>query len=33
MAVNHKVVRQFFDQVKDILGIVLIGTPSSTGVN
>ena len=24
MAVNHKVVRQFFDQVKDILGIDLI---------
>ena len=33
MAVNHKVVRQFFDQVKDILGIDLIGTLSSTGVN
>ena len=33
MAVNHKVVRQLFDQVKDILGIDLIGTLSSTGVN
>ena len=33
MAVNHKVVRQFFDQVKDILGIDLIGTLSSTRVN
>ena len=33
MAVNHKVVRQLFDQVKDILGIDLMGTLSSTGVN
>lgn len=32
VAVNHKVVRQFFDQVKDILGVDLLGTLSSTGV-
>ncbi|MEB3158536.1 MAG: flotillin family protein, partial [Synechococcus sp.] len=33
VAVNHKVVRQFFEQVKDILGVDLLGTLSSTGVN
>ena len=33
VAVNHKVVRQFFDQVKDILGVDLLATLSSTGVN
>ena len=32
VALNHKVVRQFFEQVKDILGIDLLGTLSSTGV-
>ena len=32
VAVNHKVVRQFFDQVKDILGVDLLGTLSSSGV-
>ncbi len=32
VAVNHKVVRQFFEQVKDILGVDLLGTLSSTGV-
>ena len=32
VAVNHKVVRQFFEQVKEILGVDLIGTLSSTGV-
>ena len=33
VAVNHKVVRQFFDQVKDILGVDLLATLSSTGVS
>ena len=33
VAVNHKVVRQFFEQAKEILGIDLLGTLSSTGVN
>ena len=33
VALNHKVVRQFFEQVKDILGVDLLGTLSSTGVN
>lgn len=33
VAVNHKVVRQFFEQVKEILGVDLLGTLSSTGVN
>ena len=33
VAVNHKVVRQFFVQVKEILGVDLLGTLSSTGVN
>jgi len=32
VALNHKVVRQFFEQVKDILGVDLLGTLSSTGV-
>ncbi|KZR84072.1 flotillin family protein [Synechococcus sp. MIT S9504] len=32
VALNHKVVRQFFEQVKEILGVDLIGTLSSTGV-
>ena len=32
VAVNHKVVRQFFEQVKEILGVDLLGTLSSTGV-
>ena len=33
VAVNHKVVRQFFEQVKEILGVDFLGTLSSTGVN
>ena len=32
VALNHKVVRQFFEQVKDILGVDLLGTLSSNGV-
>ena len=32
VALNHKVVRQFFEQVKEILGVDLLGTLSSTGV-
>ena len=31
VALNHVVVRQFFEQVNDILGIDLLGTLSSTG--
>ena len=31
VALNHVVVRQFFQQVKEILGIDLLATLSSTG--